>query len=227
MQCKVRTPARLLVGHAGPRLTTSAMLAFRADHAAARDAVYSDVPNTFLTTRGLPVLQTLCRSKEEFLLRPDLGRIPDDESKAFLQHSARHGAAVQLYLSDGLSGRALTSNHDNLVPAILDGLAAAKLDAGTLFYVRYGRVAVQDWVSELTGSAVCIVLLGERPGLGGGQSLSAYLTYHGTVGMAESRRTVVSNIHPDGVPAVEAGAQIAYIAQKMLEQRCSGLGLEF
>lgn len=38
-----RTPARIGVGNCGPRLKTRTMLTLRADHAAARDAVFMDV----------------------------------------------------------------------------------------------------------------------------------------------------------------------------------------
>lgn len=224
--CRRRTCARLAVGHAGPRLSTDAYLSFRADHAMARDAVHSEVPDGFLEERGLPILKTRCSSREEYLLRPDLGREPDEDAKRFLRDEAVHGADAGLFVSDGLSARALMANYDDLVPSIQTGLSVAGLTMGTLFFVRFGRVAVEDWVAELTGCTVSIVLIGERPGLGGGESLSIYMAYHPTVGMGESRRTVISNIHPNGTPAVEAGAQAADLVVKMLEQRCSGVELE-
>ena len=71
-----------------------------------------------------------------------------------------------------------------------------------------------------------IVLLGERPGLATGESLSAYMTYKGYPGMPEAGRTVVSNIYKGGTNPAEAGAHIASIAKKMLEQKASGLDLK-
>lgn len=56
--------------------------------------------------------------------------------------------------------------------------------------------------------------------------MSAYITYKGTVGMPEARRTVVSNIHSGGTPAVEAGAYIADIIRMMLEKKVSGIDLK-
>ena len=41
---KEKTPARLGCGRAGPRYKTLTMLRFRADHAAAQDAVFSQIP---------------------------------------------------------------------------------------------------------------------------------------------------------------------------------------
>ena len=43
--------------------------------------------------------------------------------------------------------------------------------------------------------------------------------------MPESKRTVVSNIHKNGTAAVEAGAYIAEVIDKILEQKASGVDL--
>ena len=44
--------------------------------------------------------------------------------------------------------------------------------------------------------------------------------------MPESRRTVVSNIHKGGTPAVEAGAYVAEIIKKILDNKKSGVELK-
>ena len=49
---KQRTPARLGSGKAGARYKTLTMLRFRADHAAAQDAVFSQVPEDFAEKNG-------------------------------------------------------------------------------------------------------------------------------------------------------------------------------
>ena len=46
--------------------------------------------------------------------------------------------------------------------------------------------------------------------------MSAYIAYKATVGMPESRRTVVSNIHREGTIPAEAGAHIADIIKTIL-----------
>ena len=56
--------------------------------------------------------------------------------------------------------------------------------------------------------------------------MSAYIAYHAKVGMPEARRTVVSNIHKDGVPAVEAGAYIVGLLALILENRPAGWNLK-
>ena len=52
------TPARLGVWHCGPREMTNTMLRFRADHAAAQDAVFNEFPKAFLEERGILELQS-------------------------------------------------------------------------------------------------------------------------------------------------------------------------
>ena len=44
-------------------------------------------------------------------------------------------------------------------------------------------------------------------------------------GVSESSRTVVSNIHAQGTPAVEAGAHIAGLIKTILEKKASGVAL--
>src|SRR5581483_5966 len=77
---RARTPARILVGRAGPCYRTATQLELRQDHAAAVDAVHAelDLDNDFspdLVQRWkLFAVQTAAASKAEYLLRPDLGR---------------------------------------------------------------------------------------------------------------------------------------------------------
>ena len=97
---------------------------------------------------------------------------------------------------------------------------------GTPFFVKYGRVGSEDAVSEILGSKVTVVLLGERPGLVSSESLSAYMVYGGYPGIPEANRTVVSNIHQGGTNPVEAGAHIAELITLMLQQKASGLDLK-
>ncbi|HXU03473.1 MAG TPA: ethanolamine ammonia-lyase light chain EutC, partial [Polyangia bacterium] len=47
------TPARVAVGRVGPRYHTNTMLRFRADHAAAKDAVMSEVDPELLARLGM------------------------------------------------------------------------------------------------------------------------------------------------------------------------------
>jgi ethanolamine ammonia-lyase small subunit len=55
--------------------------------------------------------------------------------------------------------------------------------------------------------------------------MSAYITYKPHTGVSESARTVISNIHAQGTPAVEAGAHIAELIVRILKKKVSGVGL--
>ncbi|MCL2494826.1 MAG: ethanolamine ammonia-lyase subunit EutC [Oscillospiraceae bacterium] len=219
------TPARIAIGHAGPRLKTQTYLQFRADHAVARDAVLQDVPQELLDRLQLPVFQTKCRDKDEFLTRPDLGRqLDDDTLRAMKQHNPMPCDAL-IYAADGLSSRAVTANLENILPILQDGLAQQNIKTGRPFFLRYGRVGSMDAIAPALEAKVVCVLLGERPGLGSAESMSAYMAWEPTQGMPEARRTVVSNIYAGGLNAVEAGAYLAELLGRLLRERKSGVAL--
>ena len=222
---KLKTPARLGSGKAGPRYKTLTMLRFRADHAAAQDAVFSQVPENFAENNGLVPVQTRCRSKEEYLTRPDLGRCFDEENQAKIRAAVSDRPRVQIVVGDGLSSAAILANAMDCLAAIRDGLKSRGISLGQSLFVRYCRVGAGDAVGDVTGCELVCVLVGERPGLVTDKSMSAYLTYRPHTGVSESSRTVVSNIHAQGTPAVEAGAHIAELIETILSRKISGVGL--
>ncbi|MCX7828399.1 MAG: ethanolamine ammonia-lyase subunit EutC [Thermanaerothrix sp.] len=226
MAMKEKTPARLGVWRAGPRYKTDTLLRFRADHAAAQDAVFSDISDEFLKANDLKLVQTLCSDKDQFLTRPDLGRRFSEEAKGVIKSMVPQPPKVLVYLSDGLSTTAVEANGMDTFKAISQALEATGIKLPKPFFVKYGRVPAMDVVSEVTGAEVVCVLIGERPGLVTAESMSAYITYRGTVGMPEARRTVVSNIHRGGTPAVEAGGYIGEIIRLMLDKKVSGIDLK-
>lgn len=219
------TPARIGLGKAGARLRTAPLLALRADHAGARDAVFRDVNEDILSQLGLFRIQTLCKSRSEHLTRPDLGRQLSDDTIRELKSRCVLSPQVQVYVSDGLSSQAVDANIGDILPVLLEGLQDFHIQTGTPFFIQFGRVPAMDVVSETLDAEVTCVLLGERPGLASANSMSAYIAYRAKVGMPEARRTVVSNIHSGGIPAVEAGAHIAQLIKTILEQKCSGVEL--
>ncbi len=224
-QLKLKTPARLGSGRAGPRYKTLTMLRFRADHAAAQDAVFSQLPEDFGEKNGMVSLQTKCHDKDEYLTRPDLGRVFDEENKKKLASAISGKPKVQIVVGDGLSSAAIAANAMDCMAAIRDGLKLRGIDTGKAVFVRYCRVGAGDAVGDVTGCEVVCVLVGERPGLVTDKSMSAYITYKPHSGISESTRTVVSNIHAQGTPAVEAGAHIAGLIETILKKQVSGVGL--
>ena len=222
---KEKTPARLGNGRAGPRYKTLTMLRFRADHAAAQDAVFSQVSEDFAAKNGMVEVQTKCKSKDEYLTRPDYGRCFDEENQRKIRAAIPGKPRVQIVVGDGLSSAAITANAMDCLLALQEGLRLKGIDPGTPIFVRYCRVGAGDAIGDVTGCELVCMLVGERPGLVTDKSMSAYLTYQPRTGVSESARTVVSNIHAQGTPAVEAGAHIAGLIETILQRKVSGVGL--
>jgi len=222
---KERTPARLGSGRAGARYKTLTMLRFRSDHAAAQDAVFSQVPENYAPNNGMTEVQTRCRSKDEYLTRPDMGRCFDEEMQRSIRAAIPGTPRVQIVVGDGLSSAAITANAMDCLAAIRDGLKLRNIDPGTPIFVRYCRVGAGDAIGDVTRCELVCMLVGERPGLVTDKSMSAYITYRPRTGISESSRTVVSNIHAQGTPAVEAGAHIAGLIETILNRKVSGVGL--
>ena len=223
---KEKTPARLGAGRAGPRYKTLTMLRFRADHAAARDAVFSQIPEDYPKNHDLVPVQTKCQDKDQYLTRPDLGRCFDEENQKIIRSAVSGSPRVQLVVGDGLSSAAILANAADCISAIRDGLKLKGIDTGKGIFVRYCRVGAGDAIGDITGCELVCMLVGERPGLVTDKSMSAYITYKPHTGVSESSRTVVSNIHAQGTPAVEAGAFVAELIGKILEKKVSGVGLQ-
>ena len=222
---KEKTPARLGSGKAGARYKTLTMLRFRADHAAAQDAVFSEMEEDFAKQHDLLPVKTRCDSKDEYLTRPDLGRCFDEHNAKTIRGVIDTPPRVQLVVGDGLSAAAIKANAMDCLAAIRDGLKLRGIETGKGIFVKYCRVGAGDAIGDLTGCELVCVLVGERPGLVTDKSMSAYITYKPHTGVSESSRTVVSNIHAQGTPAVEAGAYVAELIEKILKKKVSGVGL--
>lgn len=221
-----KTSARIGVGRSGPRLKTQTLLALRADHAAARDSVFADVNEEKMKALGLFCVKTSARDRNEHLTRPDLGRKFDTETVNEIKSKCTPNPDVQFIVSDGLSSKAIEANVKDVLPAVMDGVKALGYSVGTPFFIKYGRVASMDHVCEIVGSKVTCILIGERPGLGTAESMSAYLTYGSKVGMPEANRTVVSNIHSGGITSVEAGAYLVEVIDLIYKNKASGVNLK-
>jgi len=224
MAMKQTTVARLGVWRAGPRYNTWAMLHFRADHATAQDAVFMDVDADWVSAQGFVAGQSECTGKDEFLTRPDLGRKLNEETRALFTKELTQGAKVTIAVGDGLSSSAMV-NVPEILPAIKQGLKGFGIDVGPVPFIKYARVGAMDDLGPLVRSDVVVLLIGERPGLATGESMSAYMAYQPNPDRPESWRTVVSNIYRGGTPPTEAGAHIATLVKRMLDEKVSGIDL--
>jgi len=223
---KSKTLARICVGRAGERYRTETWLRFRADHAVAMDAVWSEVDETVLEPFGFFKAQTLIHNKEEYITRPDLGRRFSPEVLGSIKANCLNNPEVQLVVADGLSSPAITENIADIYPIMLEGFKKLNLRVGTPIFVKYGRVATMDRISEALQAKVTILLVGERPGLATGESMGCYMAYEASTQKPESQRTVLSNIHKNGTPPVEAGAHLVSLTEIMLQEKKSGVNLK-
>lgn len=219
LDMKAKTPARLGIGRAGTRYKTETVLRFRADHAAAQDAVFSYVDEEFIKENNMFAVETLCKDKDEYLTRPDLGRKFSQETINNIKSKFGTNQKVLILVGDGLSSAAIEANLKDCVPAIKQGLKMYGIDSSEILFVKHCRVGAMDHLGEELGCEVICMLVGERPGLVTAESMSAYIAYKPYIGMAEAKRTVISNIHKGGTTAVEAGAHIAELIKTMLDKK--------
>jgi ethanolamine ammonia-lyase small subunit len=220
------TPARVGVWRTGTRYLTRVALKLRADHAVAKDAVYTELTKGFAESQGWIPLETKATSKEEFLLRPDLGRQLNDSSLKIVQEKAIKNPDIQITVADGLSSWAAERYAVPMVKELARLCAEKKYSVGTIFCVHYSRIAIQDVIGEAVGAKVSMILLGERPGLGSGDSLSNYIVYGPKIGIVNAKKSMISNIHPAGHKPEEAARLTMYMIEKMFEQKTSGVELK-
>src|SRR5882672_6490264 len=119
---RARTPARLLTGRSGASYRTSTQMELREAHAAARDAVRleldlaRDLGVELISQWNLFEVNTRAITKEEYLLRPDLGRQFSDESRERILKHCTGGNDLQIAIGDGLSVTAVSTQ----VPPLLE-----------------------------------------------------------------------------------------------------------
>jgi ethanolamine ammonia-lyase small subunit len=226
---RARTPARILVGRAGVSYRTATQLALRQDHAAALDAVHAEIrldqdfSSDFVEHFQLFEVSTQAADKEEYLMRPDLGRRLSDAARAEVSSKCAGGADIQVMIGDGLSVAAVVKQVPPLLPLLEQGTCERSWSFGRPFLVRYCRVGVLNEVGEVLGPSVVVLLIGERPGLATAESLSAYMAYRPGGGHTDAQRNLISNIHARGVSIENAAQRIMALAATMRAMRSSGV----
>jgi ethanolamine ammonia-lyase small subunit len=229
---RARTPARVLVERAGAAYRTQTQLELREAHAAARDAVRTefdlerDLGTEFVRKWKLFVVSTMAASKDEYLLRPDLGRqLSPEGSKLVLERCASQ-PDLQIIIGDGLSVTAVQRQIPPLLPLISERAHKLGWLLGQTFAVRYCRVGVMNAIGELLRPQVLVLLIGERPGLVTAESLSAYMAFRPASGHTDANRNLISNIHARGVPPETAAERIMKLAEQMMRRKISGVELK-
>jgi ethanolamine ammonia-lyase small subunit len=225
---RARTPARLLVGRAGAAYRTDTQLDLREAHAAARDAVRAeliparDFGSEFVQRWNLFEVRTKAGLKDEYLLRPDLGRQFADEFRAVLKRRCSPASDFQIVVGDGLSVPAVAAQVPSLLPLLYEGAKERHWTVGQTFVVHHCRVGILNEVGELLKPRVAVLLIGERPGLATAESLSAYIAYQPGGSHTDANRNLISNIHARGLSPPEAAARILNFVDRMIMTGTSG-----
>lgn len=203
------TPARIVTGRTGTRYLTSSYLGLRADHAIALDAVESQVDDAWATQQGWLPLRSKAKDHEEFLLHPETGRRLDDASRERCAKEASQGVDIQLIAGDGLAASALQLNGPAVMKALRTALEAKGYSVGKPLFVKFARIGVQDEIGVVTRAKSTIIVVGERPGLGTGDSLSIYTAVAPRLGQDNSEKDCISNVRQVGFPPERAAAKCA------------------
>jgi ethanolamine ammonia-lyase small subunit len=218
------TPARLYLGRAGTSYPTRALLALRADHAAARDAVHAPLPAGLDPgIGGVVPAYSRAASVQEYLRRPDLGRRLSDASRETLGQTCLRAPDVQFVIGDGLSSAAVSAQVPQLLPPLFEHCERNGWTVGTPVLVHRCRVGVMNDIGEILAPEVVVLLIGERPGLATAESLSAYFAYRPRAGDTDAERNLISNIHDAGVTARDAVTRVLAFIGVLLREKRSGV----
>jgi ethanolamine ammonia-lyase small subunit len=227
------TPARIALGRAGMSQPTRAGLDFQLAHALARDAV--QLPLDFarleqhLNDRGYRtvILQTRAESRQQYLQRPDLGRRLSETAVACLERNPFSDADAVVVMADGLSSQAIERHAVPFLDLLLPRLHEAGYRLPPVCLVKQGRVAIGDEIAARYSARLCIVLIGERPGLSSPDSMGIYFTYRASPGIStDADRNCISNIHQNGLSYGQALRKLLYLIRESEKLQLSGVRLK-
>jgi ethanolamine ammonia-lyase small subunit len=227
---KSSTSARIALGRAGGSLPTKECLSFAADHADARDAVYSalDLP-ALQQSLSLPLiaLHSQAADRDTYLKRPDLGRCLNQASADQLRSITKKDEVdVAIIIADGLSATAAQRHAAAVVIPLLSSLKIKGFSLALLCAVQQARVAIEDEIGSLLHAGLAVILIGERPGLGTADSLGAYLVHDPAIGKTDADRNCISNIHPRHLPLAVAADSLLWLIEQSLIRKISGVSLK-
>jgi ethanolamine ammonia-lyase small subunit len=230
---RAATSARIALGRAGASLPTQHWLDFQAAHAAARDAVHAPFDAELLAAeirtlhKQVVIADSAAENRQQYLLRPDLGRQLSDQSRIELEQLRTPTETdLSITVSDGLSAIAAHRQVPLLLAALLPKLQTSGWNLAPFVVAQLGRVALQDEIGHLLGAKLALILIGERPGLGSPDSLGAYFVYGPKIGNSDANRNCVSNIRPEGLAINAAAETIYYLLTQARQRQTSGTVLK-
>ncbi len=221
------TSSQIATGRAGNRFKTDLYLRIREGHAEAKDAVHSELPDGFAEAQGWMPLTSRCRDRHEYLLYPNHGRRLDDASLARLEPLFGSAPDVQVIAGDGLSPSALVKNGPACVSQLLAALSAAGYKTGPVLHTKFTRIGLQDEIGVRLKARATVILVGERPGLGTGDSLSFYVAVNPKLDQDNAEKNCISNVRPIGIRPEEAAAVTVEILKRAFERGGGGVAIGF
>ena len=225
------TSARVGLSRAGNSLPTSELLTLQLAHARAREAVYSTLDQQSLGLELKPIVGDLlfvrsaAPDRATYLRRPDLGRrLSSDSHQMIVDRRGQYDAVF--VIADGLSALAVQLHAVRLIETTLSLLDRADWTLAPFVVVEQGRVAVGDEIGEALGAAMCVVLIGERPGLSSADSLGVYLSWNPHPGLTDADRNCISNIRAEGLSYAAAAHRLVFLMNESRRRKLSGIGLK-
>jgi ethanolamine ammonia-lyase small subunit len=225
------TPARVGLGRSGVSQQTRDLLDFARAHAQARDAVHARLEAAALspavqeiTSSDVLRLHSMATDRAVYLQRPDLGRRLDEASCAALAGLHADSWELAFVIADGLSALAVERHALPLLRELLPRLQGWRL--APVCVVEQGRVAIGDEIGAALGAQLCVVLIGERPGLSSPDSLGAYITWEPQPGRTDAERNCISNIRVEGLGYSQAAVQLTYYLTEARRRRLTGIALK-
>ncbi len=222
---RATTRARIGLGRVGDAMPIKDVLEFQLAHAKARDAVHTKLDTAPLRAAILGEVievRSAADSREIYLRRPDLGRHLHHDCEALLEPGDYDAVFV---IADGLSATSVSLNAVPMLKAALTRLHDLKI--APVVIATQGRVAIGDDIGERLRAKLCVMLIGERPGLSVAESLGIYLTYNPKRGTRDSARNCISNIHgKGGLPYEVAADTLAWLMRESLRRKLTGVDLK-
>ncbi len=234
--------ARVTLGRTGSSVSTAAQLQFQLDHAAARDAVHTELDVARLVSdlhqRGLhPITlrsavssQTNRSARGVYLRRPDLGRRLHPDAARELTTLSQDGSArgeIAFVLGDGLSALALERHAIALLDVATPLLASEGWRLTPVCVATQARVALGDEIGSILKASAVVMLIGERPGLSSPDSLGVYITWAPRVGRTDAERNCISNIRREGLSYTDAAERIVFYLRHARDLQGTGVALKW
>lgn len=224
--------------NAGPRPVDAVQRTLLLNQSIGREAVHSELRVETLSDFSFRTFETTATSKADHLRNPEAGSRLSAKS---LREMIPENKDIQIVVTDGLSAEAVHKNVPDMLKVLEDGLKSLGYSLGQHILVKYGRVKLAESVGDAFGANLVIMLIGERPGGDelASRSMSAYMALN--LKDDEVRRnaaeysrnpriryeyTVICNIYPGGLPALEAGSVAVEKATQILKYQAAGNRLE-